>query len=746
MTQAVQAPLPLYLGLDGQRLQNGYLYFGVAELNPETNPVQMFWDAALTQPAAQPIRTINGMPDRNGTPSMLYTNADHSLTIRDSAGRLVLYARNSLEYTLENQLANTAQTFYGSGMVGHNFALNYAANTVGGSLNLGQTWVATDITKGDARVAVKLTLPNSAPTTQHEVNERREVFVGGTGADYPIDNTGATSVTALIEQMFAECAAQNKRKIVFNDGTYLFRCDRNDAQETAAVLINGLRNCDVVGTHNVNFIVGPGGVGAPEFAHFRLQGCKNVNFVGFKVTGNGISIVGTGPNRSKAFVLVTYDVNNLAVDLPEVNENIKFINLKINDIGGGVAIGRRSQSLPQQRLTLGVHVLYCEMNNLLGVDHGVAFTYTRGGTVFGSRFVNDITTVTVQDNMSVDVSTGSEDVLVENNYTYGFMFGSKCESISTGGPGGNEVRAARNVKFIGNRYDQIGHPTILIVPGPSGGGTYGLKINGIDCHGSYNVVTARTVGVTTGGLLQAFLLTNNHNSESVNSLIHNRGFGAQIGLNHNNSVAQAANCTAVVENNRFTDSVTFGMILQAGVRAEKNFVVRSGDSAIVLQAPFLTYANNNTLIDCCSTLNPITGTRVVVYQDTTGSVGYFELRDNDIFDSRGPGVAAQHAYFLRAGSTYSNVYVFEPGITTGMLVAISFDQYFSAVGRSLNVAGLNTPAPREFWTTNNPGITVPWSTMSWNPGDIGWFYPPTVGLPRGYVRTVAGTWQALPVL
>ena len=149
MTQAVQAPLPLYLGLDGQRLQAGYLYFGVAEANPETSPVAMFWDSALTQPASQPIRTINGMPDRNGTPSMLYTNTDHSLTIRDSAGRLVLYARNSLEYTLEAQLANAASALLGAGMVGYSGALAYAAGTVGYALNQRKAVFATGVAATD---------------------------------------------------------------------------------------------------------------------------------------------------------------------------------------------------------------------------------------------------------------------------------------------------------------------------------------------------------------------------------------------------------------------------------------------------------------------------------------------------------------------------------------------------------------------------------------------------------------------
>ena len=135
MTQSVSSPLPLYVDLDGQPLQNGFLYFGVVGLNPETNPIAMYWDSALTQPAAQPVRTINGIPSRNGTPAMLYTSTDHSLTIKDSRGRLVLYAGNSVEYSLEAQLASTTNALFGAGSIGYDAARNYLPGTVGYELN-----------------------------------------------------------------------------------------------------------------------------------------------------------------------------------------------------------------------------------------------------------------------------------------------------------------------------------------------------------------------------------------------------------------------------------------------------------------------------------------------------------------------------------------------------------------------------------------------------------------------------------
>lgn len=149
MSFGITSPLPIYLGLDGQPLQAGYVLFGVANGNPENTPVAMFWDAALTQPAVQPIRTINGMPSRSGTPSILYTDDDYSVLIKDQYGRQVFYARNSLEFNLAAQLRNAADAGLGAGMIGYNGALNYAASTVGFALNARKSVFATGVAATD---------------------------------------------------------------------------------------------------------------------------------------------------------------------------------------------------------------------------------------------------------------------------------------------------------------------------------------------------------------------------------------------------------------------------------------------------------------------------------------------------------------------------------------------------------------------------------------------------------------------
>lgn len=88
----VAAPYPIFTDLDGTPLDSGYLYIGEVSKNPETNPIQVYWDAELTQPAPQPIRTSNGYPWRQGTPALLYAASAWSMTVRNKKGNLVVYA------------------------------------------------------------------------------------------------------------------------------------------------------------------------------------------------------------------------------------------------------------------------------------------------------------------------------------------------------------------------------------------------------------------------------------------------------------------------------------------------------------------------------------------------------------------------------------------------------------------------------------------------------------------------------
>lgn len=87
---SINVPFPVFQDRDGQPLDNGYVYIGTPYLDPQTSPVQVYFDDALTIPAAQPLRTINGYVSNAGTPAQLYVNGvNFSIKVLDSKANLV---------------------------------------------------------------------------------------------------------------------------------------------------------------------------------------------------------------------------------------------------------------------------------------------------------------------------------------------------------------------------------------------------------------------------------------------------------------------------------------------------------------------------------------------------------------------------------------------------------------------------------------------------------------------------------
>ena len=87
---SIQVPFPVFQGRDGQPLENGYVWIGEPNLNPQTNPVVAYYDAALTIVAPQPLRTLNGYVSRAGTPAQIYVDGvNFSILVQDSKGSMV---------------------------------------------------------------------------------------------------------------------------------------------------------------------------------------------------------------------------------------------------------------------------------------------------------------------------------------------------------------------------------------------------------------------------------------------------------------------------------------------------------------------------------------------------------------------------------------------------------------------------------------------------------------------------------
>lgn len=93
MGQPIRNPFPTFHDNNGQLLEAGYIYIGESGLNPEVFPIDVFWDKDFLYPAAQPIRTINGLPSRAGTPSAIFTKFnDYSIKVKNKNNGLIYSA------------------------------------------------------------------------------------------------------------------------------------------------------------------------------------------------------------------------------------------------------------------------------------------------------------------------------------------------------------------------------------------------------------------------------------------------------------------------------------------------------------------------------------------------------------------------------------------------------------------------------------------------------------------------------
>lgn len=119
---ATDLPFAKYFDLDGLPLDGGSIYIGQPQQNPETAPITAYWDAAGTQPALQPIKTVNGFIVHNGAIANLYTAGEYSITVRNRRGELVCYAPSSYDFDsgaiLRKDLADSATTGKGAALIG----------------------------------------------------------------------------------------------------------------------------------------------------------------------------------------------------------------------------------------------------------------------------------------------------------------------------------------------------------------------------------------------------------------------------------------------------------------------------------------------------------------------------------------------------------------------------------------------------------------------------------------------------
>lgn len=181
----IKNPIAQFFTLDGDPLDNGSVYIGTPGLNPETNPVAIYWDRDGLIPAAQPVKTSRGYISNNGTPARIYINdPDYSVNVRDKNGVLIY---SSLSVTGESigPLSGTN----GAGEIGYdNSTSSLTATNVQDAID--EIAASPKVDKAGDTMTGPLNVPSGASGTQVPQAQETVGRTSSTGsARMPYGNT-----------------------------------------------------------------------------------------------------------------------------------------------------------------------------------------------------------------------------------------------------------------------------------------------------------------------------------------------------------------------------------------------------------------------------------------------------------------------------------------------------------------------------------------------------------------------------
>jgi hypothetical protein len=283
---SIQPPYPIFTDRDGTPLENGYVWIGAANLDPQVNPIAVYWDEGLTQLAGQPIRTRGGYPSNNGTPARLYVASDYSIRVQNKNGSFLYSAPAATEAYNADVIS----------YVGPKGQIGTVANIA--DLPDGADWVG--FVQDGAEV---LPAPLDTNRNRSVYDKLRETV---SVKDFGATGDGTTDDHAAIEAAFNHCV-DNEKNLYFPAGVYNV-VEKNYPFKQDAVPVISLRDCKnvlVYGDGPASVLKTTSVVGADVL---QINGVKNLHFHNLKITAtlngfleagsNGISITNGWDNLS----------------------------------------------------------------------------------------------------------------------------------------------------------------------------------------------------------------------------------------------------------------------------------------------------------------------------------------------------------------------------------------------------------------------------------------------------------------
>lgn len=327
---SIQPTYPIFTDIDGQPLEDGFVWIGQENLDPQVNPINVYWDSALTIPAAQPIRTLGGYPSNSGTPARLYVNSDYSIRVMNKNGSVVYSApaaterysgevitgvnaenvvydppfTNAAQTNVEAKLSQTVSVkdfgAVGNGVTDDTAAIQNALNT-----NLGN--VAVYFPRGVYKITSTILIPQSRATKMY-----------GDGFN-PQETTNPVEGTVIKWAGLAN--------------GLMFSSNVNGGANTSGLIIKDMR-------FDGDNIASRGMVIGADLAHPQHEYFENVQFRNFAFNGTDACLDLAGASYSKYGVA---DANFVNVLIDGGARALRISSQQLNFYGG--AIGAKNGSV-----------------------------------------------------------------------------------------------------------------------------------------------------------------------------------------------------------------------------------------------------------------------------------------------------------------------------------------------------------------------------------------------------------------
>lgn len=199
-------PFEFMTDINGDPLDAGYIYIGVENLDPETNPISVYYDSAMTIPVSQPIRTVAGFVLNAGLPAVLYVGSAYSTRVRNKNLVQIYHVPSSSVMLVSNPIMTSLSSSGGAALVGSSDYITVQA--------------ALDAIKVPSAAVLRTIEPNKAGMVAQMISHVADKAVGGglfvsVAKGTLVDNNGILFSTPSASWMWRRVDPRNPRPEYF---------------------------------------------------------------------------------------------------------------------------------------------------------------------------------------------------------------------------------------------------------------------------------------------------------------------------------------------------------------------------------------------------------------------------------------------------------------------------------------------------------------------------------------------------